>query len=118
MEAEGDLPEGNDGSYGYGGSASGDGESPFNLSQFTWLCLLLRDYPVAKVAFQGTGQELSMGQQRNRVNRDDYWQTVAERFNNVDFHPHINARPELPLETLYPSSTPPSPVGGLKLKTV
>ena len=118
MEADGDLGGGNSGGSGYGGSASGTGGAPFSLSHFARLCLLLRDDPVAKLAFQGTGQELSMEQQRNRVNRDDYWHTVAERINSSDFHPRFDARPELPLETLDPSPTATSRVNGLKLKTV
>ena len=93
MEADGDLPEGHSGSSGYGGSASSFGESPFSLSQFARLWFLLCDDPVANLAFQGTRQELGMELQRNHVNCDDYWQTVAERFNNVEFHPHIDAWP-------------------------
>ena len=72
MEADGDLPEGKAGSSGYGGSTSDAGESLFSLTQFDRLCLLLRENSVAKLAFQRTGQEVSMEQQRNRVNSEYY----------------------------------------------
>ena len=59
-----------------------------------------------------------MQQQRNRVNIDDYWSTVAERFNGPDIRPRLDVHFELRLENLDPSSAPPSPLSGLKLKTV
>ena len=118
MAAEGDVGEGSSGGSGYGGSSSGIKSALFILSLLTRLCLLLHHDHKAKLVFQGSGQELSMEQQRNRVNRDDYWHTVSERFNSADFQPCIDARPELPLETLDLSTTPTSPVSGLKLKTL
>ena len=56
MAVDGDLPESRPVNSGHGKSANGVGSAPFSLSQFARLCLLLRDDPVAKLAFQGTGQ--------------------------------------------------------------
>ena len=118
MAVDGDLPESRPANSGHRTSANGVGAPPFRLSQFARLCLLLRDDPVAKLTFQGTGQELSMQKQRNLVNRDDYWNTVAERFNDSDIRPRLDAHFELPLENLDQSSAPPTPLRCLKLKTV
>ena len=116
--ADRDLPEEKSGSSKYGGSVSGVKGAPFSLSQFSWLCLLLHWNLVAKLALHGTRQELRMEQQRNLVNRGNYWHTVAERFYKYDFCPRIYARPKGPLEIPDPSTTPPSRMGRLKLKTV
>ena len=59
-----------------------------------------------------------MQQRRNRANRDDYQITVAERFNDPDIRPRLDVHSELPLQNLDPSSAPPSPFSGLKLKKV
>lgn len=42
---------------------------------------------IYRLAFEGTGQELGMEQHSNRFKRDDYWQTMSERFNSADFSP-------------------------------
>ena len=118
MAADGDFPESRPAKSGHGTSANGVRSAPFSLSHFARLCLLLRDDPVAKLAFRGTGQELSMQQQRNCVDRDDYWNTVAERFNDPDIRPRLELHFELQLEDLDPSSAPPSPLSDLKLKMV
>ena len=118
MAIDGDLPESRPPKSRLGTYTNGVGSAPFSLSQFARLCLLLRDDPVAKIAFQGTGQELSMQQQRNHVNRDGYWNTVAEHFKDPDIRPRLDVHFELPLENLVPSSAPPSPLSGLKLKPV
>ena len=126
MGEDGELSDGASGSVGgsgYRGPASSRGIRArteviqFTLAYFVRLCILLRDDPVAKLAFRGTGLELTMEQQRNRVNRDDNWHTVAERFNSSDFQPRFEVPHGLPLENIEPSPTPVPPVSGIKLKT-
>ena len=74
--------------------------------------------PSQSLRFRESGRSSALEQHRNRVNRDDYWHTVAERFKSGDFQPCIDAGPKLPLETLDPSTTTTSLVSGLKLKTL
>ena len=129
MIADGEVPTGSAGTLGdwrSGGhacsgpvNAQTEATNVFTLHMFARLCLFLGDDPVVRLASQGTGQELTMEQQRNRVNRDDYWQTVADRFNSSDFN-RVMEMPttSLPLEIIDPSAPPPTPVTGAKLKTM
>ena len=59
----------------------------FTLSMFARLCLILRDDDAARPAHNGSGQPSTKQQQQNRVSRDDFWNTVAERFNDASPRP-------------------------------
>ena len=95
MVEDGELPQGDSdvgGDTGYGGIGNGNGTADFTMSMFARLCLILPDDDQARLAHAGTGQTLTKEQQQNRVSREDYWQTVAERFNDASVTPHAGMR--------------------------
>lgn len=60
-----------------------------------------------------------MEQRRNRVSRDGYWHTVAERINSSEFNSVVEMPSvSLPLENIDPSPPPAALVTGFKLKNM
>ena len=54
----------------------------FSISEFSRLCVVMRDDELAKAALAGTGQELSRAQLDTGFTRDSYWGIIESRFNS------------------------------------
>lgn len=119
MGVDGEQPQGNcaRGDAVCTGNGDGTGTAEFTLSLFARPCLFLRDDDRARLAHAGTGQPLTKEQQQSRVCREDYWGTVAPRFNDSSVTPHEDMH-VAPVEDIDPSVAPPTPVSGGKLKKV
>ena len=89
---------------------------PFTISLFTRLCLILRDDEVARDALIASGQPLEREQQDRRINRESFWETIAERFNDPSLAPHMDLRGIL--ENFNPSIAPREHVAASRLRTI
>lgn len=87
------------------------------MSIFALLCLIFRDVVQARLVHAGTDEPLTKKQQQNRVRREDFWETVAERFNDATFMPHADMR-GAPVRKVDVSVAPATPVLGEKLMKV
>ena len=120
MVEDGEQPQGScavGGDAGGSGKDDGTGTAEFTLSLFAKLCLILREDDQARPEHACTGQPLTKEQHQNRVSREDYWGTVASRFNDASVKPHedINGAP---VGDIDPSVARTTPVSGGKLNKV
>ena len=97
-------------------SESLQSSEPITLSLFTRLCLILRDDEAARDALIASGQPLEREQQDRRVNRESFWEAIAERFNDPSLAPKLDLRGIL--ENVDPSPAPRENVAASRLRTV
>lgn len=66
-------------------------EAPdFNVSEFARLCVIIANDEIAREAFFKLGQEMTRSQLDAGVSRDNYWATIAERFNDPTIRPQYS----------------------------
>ena len=66
------------------------GLSPFSISEFARLCIIIWNDEDAKCALDGTRQELTRSQLDAGFTKDSYWGVIEERFNNPRLRLHLN----------------------------
>ena len=57
--------------------------TPFSLSEFARLCVILRDDSHARKALLDLNNELTLQDFRANFTRDDLWREIAKRFNDI-----------------------------------
>ena len=117
MMEDGEQQQGDSGVGGDRGLGEGNGSPYFTISHFARPCLILRADAQARLAQAGTGQPLTKGQRQNRESRSDYWETLADRFNNATVTPQVDMH-WAPVGEIDHSLAPKTPVPGGRLKKV